>query len=291
MAWQTPKTNWTSDDSVTNIDLNRIEGNTVELKKASNIDIVDSGGNYAASNVEDALQEAANNVKSGKSTIAGAITSMGQSASGTDTFGTLANKIKAISTDANAGVGDVLTGKTFYQGGVKRTGTMANRGAPTFTPGPTAISIPSGFYSGGTIKAASVAIKDSQTSLSAEREAGDVRINPLPNNGDVFSLTRTVSLSTSGLIVAVASSYIWSSPSIHNDVTFNVEFFIDGTLVWSVTNQTVDDNGDANAYVALGSKVVAAGTKTLELRVTRTNSSNGGLSVGFCSIGTFALGV
>lgn len=151
MVWQAPKTNWQNYDIVTPEDMNRIEGNISELKKASTIDIADTAGNFTATNVEDALQELAGTVQTGKNSIASSITAMGQSASGTETFSSLATKIRAISTDATAGTGDVLLGKTFYQGGSKKTGTMPNRGSPTWTPGTSNIVLPSGYYSGGTI--------------------------------------------------------------------------------------------------------------------------------------------
>lgn len=35
MAWQTPKTNWTSADGVQDLDLNRIESNVTELKSTT----------------------------------------------------------------------------------------------------------------------------------------------------------------------------------------------------------------------------------------------------------------
>lgn len=57
MAWQTPKTNWNVETPPTYADFNRIEQNEVELKKASTIDIADSGGYLTATNVEDALAE------------------------------------------------------------------------------------------------------------------------------------------------------------------------------------------------------------------------------------------
>lgn len=151
MAWQTPKTNWTSADGVSDADMNRIEGNIALLRQAANIQIADAGNVIAATNVEDALQELYGNTVTGKGKIASALAVMNQTASSSDTYDTLANKIKAISTDANAAVGDVLSGKTFYQGGVKRTGTMPNRGAPTFTPGTSNQSIAAGYYSGGTV--------------------------------------------------------------------------------------------------------------------------------------------
>lgn len=67
------------------------------------------------------------NMDNGKAIIAAAIQAMGQSATSGLTFAQLADKIKDISKDADAATGNVLTGKTFYQGGVKRTGTMPSR--------------------------------------------------------------------------------------------------------------------------------------------------------------------
>lgn len=150
MAYQTPKTDWNSSNVVQPADMNRIEQNTVELKKAATIDVADANGYFTSSpkNVENVLQELAGNVQTGKSKIVSAITAMGQSAASTDTFDTLSSKIRAISTDATAGAGDVLSGKTFYQGGSKKTGTMANNGAVVLTPGVNNVAIPAGYHNG-----------------------------------------------------------------------------------------------------------------------------------------------
>lgn len=51
---------------------------------------------------------------------------------------------------------DVLSGRLFSAGkNYISSGTMPNRGAPTWTPGASAQSLSSGFYSGGTISAVS----------------------------------------------------------------------------------------------------------------------------------------
>jgi hypothetical protein len=107
MAWVAPKTNWTATDAVTPDDMNRIENNEVELKKAATIDIVDAGGKFVATDVEGVLQELATDVQTGKNAVATAITAMGQAAAGSDTFAELAAHIADISDDANAGVTDV----------------------------------------------------------------------------------------------------------------------------------------------------------------------------------------
>lgn len=123
-------------------------GMYAELSQAENISISDSGENFTATDVEGALGELFQSVSSGKDTVASAITDMGQAASGDDSFVTLAGKVRDISDDANAGVGDVLATKTFYQGGAKRTGTMPNRGAVVITPGTAQQAIAAGYHPG-----------------------------------------------------------------------------------------------------------------------------------------------
>ena len=63
---------------------------------AKNIGIEDAAGNFTATNVEGALNELFTNVSNGKNLIASAITDKGVSASGSDTFAQLANKINSI---------------------------------------------------------------------------------------------------------------------------------------------------------------------------------------------------
>ena len=57
MAWQTPKTNWVSTDSVTATDMNRIEETVNLLRQAKNVLIVDTEGHFTSDNVEGALHE------------------------------------------------------------------------------------------------------------------------------------------------------------------------------------------------------------------------------------------
>mgnify|MGYP000978328838 FL=1 len=116
---------------------------------AKNIAIEDSGARFTSGDVEGALNELFTSVSDGKTVIASSITDMGQAASGSDTFAQLAAKIRDISKDATAGVGDVLAGKTFYQGGVKRTGTIPSKEAATITPGTANQTIAAGQYLSG----------------------------------------------------------------------------------------------------------------------------------------------
>ena len=120
--WQTPKTDWAiNPKNPTAEDFNRIEGNIDFLKQ---------------------------DIETKKGAIVNAINDMNQTADITNTYDELANKIRAISSDANAAVGDVLSGKTFYQGGLKRTGTMPNRGAVVITPSTTNQVITAGYHNG-----------------------------------------------------------------------------------------------------------------------------------------------
>ena len=73
------------------------DADKVALKDTSNL--------FTATNVESALQELFTNVSNGKNSIATAITGKGVSASGSDTFTALANKI-----------GQIVTGKKWASG-------------------------------------------------------------------------------------------------------------------------------------------------------------------------------
>jgi hypothetical protein len=102
----------------------------------------------AKDNLVNAVNELFSNVSNSKNLIASAITDMGQQASGSDTFANLALKIRDISDDASAVISEVLATKTFYQGGVKRTGTMPNKGAVFITPNTESQAIPEGYHNG-----------------------------------------------------------------------------------------------------------------------------------------------
>ena len=150
--WNTPKTDWvTNPKNPVAEDFNRIEGNIAFLKQ---------------------------DIETKKGAIVAAINDMNQPAQVTDTHAQLASKIKDISKDATAAVGDVEKGKTFYAGGQKRTGTleltgnataadvlsgktfyntnlkskvtgtMPNRGAVVITPGTSNKAIQAGYHNG-----------------------------------------------------------------------------------------------------------------------------------------------
>jgi hypothetical protein len=125
MSWQNPKLDWkTNPHNPIPDDFNRIEGNIDFLKT---------------------------DIETKKGAIVGAVNTMGQTASLSDTHATLATKIKAISTDTTALSSDVRVGKTFYAGGVKRVGYAKDHGTLSLPIATYARSYTAGFIGGLTV--------------------------------------------------------------------------------------------------------------------------------------------
>ncbi|TNJ65174.1 hypothetical protein FE784_16385 [Paenibacillus hemerocallicola] len=135
----------------------------------------------SSKSVVGAINELFTSASNGKSAVAVAITGMGQSASGSDTYAQLASKIAAISTNANATVGQVLAGRTFYSSGLK-TGTMPDRGATNLTPSGTGtVAIPAGYHNGsGVVAQVSVPAANVLTGTNIAGVAGT-----MPNQGAI----------------------------------------------------------------------------------------------------------
>ncbi len=177
MAWSTPKTDWdTNPISPTATDFNRIE---------SNIDFLND------------------DIETKKGLIVDAINDMGRTVTIANTHAELATAIKDISDDANAVVGDVLLGKTFYSGGIKKTGTIPSKSDATITPGTTNQVIAANQYLSG-----------AQTILGdADLIAANIRsginlfnvVGTLPVN--IFTASDDVIASFSNTISSIARSY------------------------------------------------------------------------------------
>lgn len=89
--------------------------NTQNAHLAKNIGIEDTAGNFTATDVEGALSELFTNVSDGKNLIAAAITDMGGTASGSDTFQQLADAIRAISTGKKWASGTTTPSSSYFQ--------------------------------------------------------------------------------------------------------------------------------------------------------------------------------
>lgn len=85
-----------------------------------------------------------------KELIKDAIIGKGQTVSSSDTLKSYATKIGNISSECTATSASILGGKTAYSGGSKITGTIASKGAQTYTPSTTAQTITAGQYLSGT---------------------------------------------------------------------------------------------------------------------------------------------
>lgn len=70
---------------------------------------------------------------------------------GVNIFGVSGKSTVVDTADANLNPAYLLTGYSGYDDGVLKTGTMPNRGAPTWTPKTTNQTLAAGYYSGGTI--------------------------------------------------------------------------------------------------------------------------------------------
>lgn len=113
-------------------------------------------------------------------------------------------------TDATAGVGDVLATKTFHADG-KKTGNMANNGDTSGTISTKAgtVSIPSGYTSGGTV------------AISSTEQAKVV-------SGNIKSGVTILGVSGSSMVVDTTVS---SDPAAASTIVNGKKAFVNGSLV------------------------------------------------------------
>ena len=115
----------------------------------SEINVLDANQHFTAGTLDGVLDELFTSVSNGKTLVAAAITDKGVTASGSDTFTVLADKIDNIVLVGDAVESDVVAGKTFSNDfGTGKVGTMINRGAYNITPGTNNVTIPQGYHSG-----------------------------------------------------------------------------------------------------------------------------------------------
>ena len=109
---------------------------------------------YRDTSVAEALGDLFTCVSDGKALVASAITDKGVETAQDASFAQMAEHIGQISdesdtSDADAGPGDILAGKTAYSAHGKVEGVIPNLGARTYTPGTQAQTIANGQYLSG----------------------------------------------------------------------------------------------------------------------------------------------
>ena len=125
-------------------------------------------------------------------------------------------------SDADAAVGDVLTGKTFYKDGGKKTGSMANNGdvSDDIETKAGTVTIPAGYTSGGTVGIDS----GEQAKIISGNIKSGVTILGVSGDSNVVDTEITSGAASASSIVSGYSAYVNGSK-------------IDGTATLPVISQ------------------------------------------------------
>ena len=195
-----------------------------------------------------------------KELIKTAITGKGQSFSGTETFRDYATKIDNISSECTATTANILSGKTAYSGGSKITGTIASKGAQTYSPSTSTQTITAGQYLSGaqTINpvVGTAVVGDVLSGKTFNSASGVGITGTMTNRGAVTS-----TITTQGGQYTVPSGYHSGSGKITANITnlvagniksgVNVGGVVGNLVTFSYTNYvfTVTASSIANYYV------------------------------------------
>ena len=226
--------------------------------KASQVMLEDTANNFKATDVEGAMGELFTNASNGKTQVASAITGKGVSASGSDTFATLATKIGQIiadpTGDATAVASDILSGETAYAKGAKLTGSMANRGAiaNTITTQGGQYIIPAGYHNGSgkvTASFANLLAGNVKSGINIGGVVGTYAGDHLYKSGDIsdYSGSVTVNCGFKPRIIVLHSYKYQENPPINRAAFVGVyayyygtDWFLDANkdepVTWAITS-------------------------------------------------------
>ncbi len=120
------------------------------------------------------ITEVKKSAADGKTSVASAISAMGQATAADAEYSTMAANIRKISSDASAGARQILAGKTAWVDGKKVTGIMADQGAKTASLNcGGSYTIPAGYHNGsGKVTANSLAAQTNATAQAQNILAG-----------------------------------------------------------------------------------------------------------------------
>lgn len=186
--------------------------------------------------------------------IRDAIMEKGQAVADTDPFSVYPDKIRAIqsgldTSDATAGAGDILSGKTAYAGGEKVTGTIVSRGSGDLTASGKTITVPAGHYPSQVSK--SVATATQATPSISVSSAGLITASATQGAGYVSSGTKsatkqlttqsgkTVTPSTSLQTAVSSGRYTTGAVYVAGDANLKAENIKSGVSIFGVAGSAV----------------------------------------------------
>lgn len=167
--------------------------------------------------------------------------------------GKVTAKSLASQTSANAGAGDILSGKTAYVNGSKVTGTMANQGAKTSTLNcGGSYTIPTGYHNGsGKVTANSLASQTGVQSGKTAISAGVVRsgyegwVNGSRVTGNMANYTGSANRKT---ITPSTAQQTWKIPAGYHDgngyVAVNAAAAGTAPMIWGHYSSPWTDSAD-----------------------------------------------
>lgn len=139
----------------------------------------------------------------------------------------------------DAGFADVLAGKKFSAGAnYNGTGTMANNGAATLTPGASNVAIPAGYHNGaGIVSAVSVPAANVLTGTTIAGTAGT-----MPNRG-------AVTLTPSTVNQAIATGYHNGSGIVQGDANLTAANIKSGVSIFGIAGSVSPGVASASGTV------------------------------------------
>lgn len=206
--------------------------------------------------------------------------------------GKVTAKSLASQTSANAGAGDILSGKTAYVNGSKVTGTIANQGAKTSTLNcGGSYTIPTGYHNGsGKVTANSLASQTGVQSGKTAISAGVVRsgyegwVNGSRVTGNMANYTGSANRKT---ITPSTAQQTWKIPAGYHDgngyVAVSTPPAGTAKTIWAAYFYASGSNAAKNAYAMSGNgistngtdgfKILTAGTYRIEVDHTTMSGS------------------